>query len=245
MTTRVRALVLVVLFAMLALTIGTSEATDQGRSIRPSRDVVLYELTERARFADFVPGPDGAVPTTRRATSALQGKAKAGTPLCPELLLDVVLPGLPFDVKATKRCLITATGHSTLSLIPSPRGTLRGTITGDLAVVINTAETNATDAAELIVLTGTFNGAIEVTDPVIITVTAGVFQPTALIGGVVQPVLCTNLGICPATFTGKFRLPFKIHRQAVYKKDSGHVVRVLDDERALGDPTVRLEVTFD
>jgi hypothetical protein len=207
--------------------------------------VVLYELTEKAAFADFVRGSDGPVPTTRRGTSALQGKAKAGTPLCPEVLLDIVLPGLPFHIKETKRCVVTATGHSTLSLIPSPHGTLRGTITGDFAVVLNTKETNPTDAAELIVMTGTFRGAIEVTDPVIITITSGTFHPTALIGGLAQPMLCTRLGICSATFTGKFRLPFRIHHEAVYKKDSGHVVPVLADERALGEPTVRLEVTFD
>jgi hypothetical protein len=239
MTTRVNSLAVLVLFAMLSLQFGRSEATDHGRSIRQNRDVVLYELTERAKFDFIVRGDKPPIPT-RQGTSGLQGKAKAGTPLCPEVLLDLVLPGLPFHVKETKRCVITATGHSMLRL-----DTLSGTITGDLAVVLNTLETNPTDAAELIVMTGEFSGAIEVTDPVIITITSGVFQPKALINGLGQHAMCARLGICRATFTGKFRLPFKVDHHAVYKTDNGHVVRVLADERALGDPTVRLEVTFD
>ncbi len=206
------------------------------------KDVLLYELTENAAFTDFVDLGSGPVPTFRRATSALQGKANAGTPLCPNVLLDVVLPGLPFHIKETKRCVITAVGESAISLI-----TLSGTITGDFAVVINTEETNLTDAAELVVLAGTFEGTIQVTDPdgLIITVTSGTLKPAALIGGVTQPGLCAGLGICDATFTGKFRLPFKFRHHAVYRKDNGRSVKVEDDERALGDPTVRLEINFD
>jgi hypothetical protein len=245
MTARVGLLLLFVVLAMPGLTLGTSEAADHGRSMHIRRDVVLYELTERAQFADIVAGPVGMIPTTRLGTSALQGKAKVGTPLCPEVLLDLVLPNLPFHIKETKRCVVTATGHSTLHLVPTPHGALRGRIRGDLAIVLNTRETNPTDAAELIVMTGEFNGAIEVTDPAIINVTSGVFQPTALINGLGQHAMCARLGICRATFTGKFRLPFKVDHHAVYKTDNGHVVRVLADERALGDPTVRLEVTFD
>ena len=56
--------------------------------------------------------------------------------------------------------------------------------------------------------------------------------------------MCPSLGICKAAFTGKFRQPFEVHDVAVYKKDSGQLVPVLPDERALGDPTVRLEITF-
>src|SRR4029079_1966615 len=48
-----------------------------------------------------------------------------------------------------------------------------------------------------------------------------------------------------ATFSGKFRLPFTLHRIAVYENDRGRPVPVLPGERALGDPTVRVEVGFD
>lgn len=43
----------------------------------------------------------------------------------------------------------------------------------------------------------------------------------------------------------RFRLPFKLHHIAVYMKDNGRPVPVRPDERALGDPTVRVEVNFD
>lgn len=240
------------LFLPLVLMVGPAPALaggdrdgddDRGKHRRKNKDVVLYELTENAEFTDFVTLPDSTVvPTTRKATSALQGKANAGTPLCPDALLDVVLPSLPFHIKATKRCVVTAIGESAISLI-----TFGGTINGDFAVVINTEETNPTDAAELVVLAGTFDGNVQVTDPdgVIITLTSGTFKPTALIGGLGQPGLCQGLGICDATFTGKFRLPFKFRHSAVYKKDDGRSVKVEDDERALGDPTVRLEINFD
>jgi hypothetical protein len=48
-----------------------------------------------------------------------------------------------------------------------------------------------------------------------------------------------------ASFTGKFRLPFKVHHIAVYENDRGRPVPVLPRERSLGDPTVRVEVDFD
>ena len=120
---------------------------------------------------------------------------------------------------------------------------LRGTIDGQLYVVANSDKTNLTDAPELVVMTGKFSGTIEVTDPVIITLTHGTFQPTAVIGADPK-TMCPNLGVCKAAFTGKFGQPFEVHHVAVYKKDSGDLVRVLADERALGDPTVRLEITF-
>jgi len=47
------------------------------------------------------------------------------------------------------------------------------------------------------------------------------------------------------SFTGTFRLPFTVHHVAVYLTDRGGLVPVLPDERALGEPTVRLEVDFD
>lgn len=50
--------------------------------------------------------------------------------------------------------------------------------------------------------------------------------------------------ICEAPFRGKFRPPFEVDHGAVYKEDSGDLVWVLANERALGDPTVRLEITF-
>ena len=47
------------------------------------------------------------------------------------------------------------------------------------------------------------------------------------------------------SFSGKFRLPFTFHHIAAYKSDRGTPVPVRQDERALGDATVRVEISFD
>ena len=46
-------------------------------------------------------------------------------------------------------------------------------------------------------------------------------------------------------YISAFRLPFTVHHVAMYLSDRGSLIPVLPNERALGDPTVRLEVDFD
>ena len=133
-------------------------------------------------------------------------------------------------------------GTSDLHLDTSP--SLCGTISGQLYVVVNSDRTNLTDVAELVVMTGKFRGTIEVTDPVIITITNGTFKPTGLIGVDDENDWCPGFRICEAPFRGKFRQPFEVDHGVVYKEDSGDLVWVLANERALGHPTVRLEITF-
>jgi hypothetical protein len=220
MKMRVSSLVLWVVFAAL----GTSEADDHGS---PGKAVVLYELSEQAQIT-----PE----KHRIASSGLEGKARRGTPLCPEGLMayaETFFALFGITVKDASRCSVVAFGQSDLNL-----QTLGGTIGGAFYVVVNSDLTNLTDAPELVVMAGTFEGAIQVFDPdlVIIDILPG---STAILldfpGGVPSP----------ATFTGKFRLPFKLRHIAVYKKDNGRPVPVRPDERALGDPTVRVEVNFD
>jgi hypothetical protein len=203
----------------------SSEAGERGHS---NRDVVLYELNEEARL---VPEDD---PRRRVATSGLEGKARVGTPLCTAELMDHahnVFRARNRIVKDAGRCSVVSFGNSDLDL-----RTFQGTIDGKLYVVINSEATNLTDAPELVVMEGSFVGTIAVTDLNIITITAG-----TLFG--VQPTTwCPRPRGC--SFTGKFRQPFTVHGIAVYKTDNGHLVPVLPDERALGDPTVRLEITF-
>ena len=226
MKTRVSSVALLVVFSVLGLTLRTGEAGDHAS---PGKDVVLYELNEQARFTV---DPEGH--WHRVAASGLEGKARRGTPLCTEGLMNHAeqhFKTLKKTVKDASQCTVVAFGNSDLDL-----GTFRGTIHGQLYVVINTDRTNLTDAAELVVMSGRFRGTIEVTDLVIITITNGTFI------GIDPPTLCPGPGGC--TFTGKFRQPFEVHHLAVYKEDSGDLVRVRADERALGDPTVRLEITF-
>jgi hypothetical protein len=203
----------------------SSEAGGRGPFFR---DVVLYELNEQARLV-----PEDA-PRRRVASSGLEGKARVGTPVCTAELMDHahnVFRARNRLVKDAGRCSVVAFGNSDLDL-----ATFQGTIDGKLYVVINSVATNLTDAPELVVMEGAFIGTIAVTDLNIITITAG-----TLFG--VQPTTwCPRPRGC--SFSGKFRQPFTVHRIAVYKTEHG-LVPVLPDERALGDPTVRLEITFD
>lgn len=233
MTTRVGGLVLLVTVLVLGPTLPSSEAGGHRFS---GKDVVLYELTEQARFT-----VDAEERLHRVATSGLEGKARRGTPLCPEDLMahaENVFRARQRTVKDSSRCTVVAFGKSDLDVTEADLGIVQGTIKGKIYLVVNSVLTNLTDAPELVVMSGSFTGTVVVTDPAIITITEG-----TVTGDDAAPTFCPAPAGC--TFTGKFRQPFTVHRVAVYKKDNGSLVPVLPDERALGDPTVRLEITFD
>jgi hypothetical protein len=225
MTARVGSIVLFVTILVLGPALQSSEAG----GFRPSqRDVVLYELNEQALLT----------PAGRWATSGLQGKAKRGTPLCPEGLMayaELVFAQLGIVVKDTNQCSVVAVASSELDLT-----TFAGTIRGDFYVVVNTNKTNVVDAAEVVIMKGTFEGTIQVADRegrLIDIVAGGLYPHEVFLPGFPLP--------SPAMFKGKFRLPFKVHHVAVYQTDHGGIVPVRLDERALGEPTVRVEIRFD
>jgi hypothetical protein len=226
MWTRVSSVVLVTGMALLGPALGTSEATHDGGGSHP--DAVLYELTEHVVFVDEL----------RLATSSLQGSARRGSALCPEGLeahAKAVFAMVGVRVKVDPRCAIVALGDSQLSL-----QTFGGEISGNFWIVVNSDATNLTDAQELVIMNGTFQGKIQVTDAeghIISILPGSTFTPTSVLPGFPLPPA--------ASFTGKFRLPFTIRRVAVYENDQGRPVPVLPDERALGEPTVRVEVDFD
>ena len=227
MKTRTRAVALLVVTSMFGPALASSEAG----GFRPSgRDVVLYELNEEARFTVDKKGREH-----REASSGLEGKAKVGTPLCPAALMqhaEQVFSARERRVKDASRCAIVAFGKSNLDVTDRAQGIVQGTIKGQIFVVVNSELTNLTDAPELVVMSGKFRGAVVVTHVAIITITEATV---------------TGDGFCTdgCSFTGKFRQPFTVNGIAVYQKDDGDLVPVLPDERALGDPTVRLEITFD
>jgi hypothetical protein len=234
MNMRMGWIVLLAAVSALGPMLRSSEAGGRGPLFR---DVVLYELNEQARFVIDPQNPQ--LPPQRVATSGLEGKARRGTPLCPEHLMayaETFYAQFGIVVQDASRCRVVAFGRSQLDT-----GTLRGTIGGDFYVVVNSDKTNFVDAPELFVMSGTFTGVIEVADDTgaIINITSGSFDPTAILPGFLPGLPQSE------SFRGKFRLPFKIHRVAVYKTDRGGVVPVGLDERALGDPTVRVEITFD
>ena len=234
MKTRMGWMVMLATAAVLGPMPGSSEAGGRGPLFR---DVVLYELNEQAKI---VVDPENLQkPPHRIATSGLEGKARRGTPLCSERLIAYAekfyWEVYKIAVQDTSRCRIVAFGNSDLNL-----ATFHGTIGGDFYVVVNSDRTNLVDAPELFVMSGTFAGVIQVIDDqgVIIDISSGSFEP--------KVVLPDFPGGPPSSesFRGKFRLPFKVHHVAVYKTERG-VVPVGLDERALGDPTVRVEITFD
>lgn len=226
MKTRTRAVALLVVTWMFGPALASSEAG----GFRPAfPDVVLYELNEEASFAV----KNGR--THREASSGLEGKAKVGTRLCPVALMqhaEQVFTARRRRVNDASRCAVVAFGKSNLDVTDRDQGIVQGTIKGQIFVVVNSELTNLTDAPELVVMSGKFRGAVVVTDVAIITITEATV---------------TGDGFCTdgCSFTGKFRQPFTVNGIAVYKKDDGDLVPVLPDERALGDPTVRLEITFD
>jgi hypothetical protein len=229
MKTRVGVIVLLVAVSVLGPTFQWSEAGGG----RPShRDVVLYELNEQAQL--IFDAVDPQKPPRRVASSGLQGKARLGTPVCTVELMahaESFFRTRNRSVKDASRCTVVAFGNSDLDT-----ATFQGTIDGKLYVVVNSVATNLTDAPELVVMEGTFEGTIAVKDATTIKLTTGTLF------GDKPPTWCPRPAGC--TFTGTFRQPFTIHHIAVYQKE-GHLVPVLSDERALGDPTVRLEITFD
>lgn len=222
---RVSSVVLVAALTLLGLAFGTSEAT-HGGGYQP--DVILYELSEHAVLTDGF----------RLATSSLEGSARRGSPVCPDGLLayaKALFATVGVHVRLDPRCAIVAIGQSQLSLKD-----FGGQISGNFWVVVNSDATNLTDAQELVVMNGTFAGKIQVSDPdghIIEVLPGSTFTPTSALPGFPLPPA--------ATFTGKFRLPFTLHHIAVYESDRGRPVPVLPGERALGDPTVRVEVNFD
>jgi hypothetical protein len=226
MNSRMRSLLgLFVLVALLGPTVETSEATHRGGEPRP--DAVLYELVEHAELGRGF----------RTATSALEGWARPGSPLCPTGLQEyakAVFAMAEIRVKVSPRCRVVATGNSTIDLSNG-----RGHIDGSFWVVVNSDATNLTDAQELVVMTGDFAADVQVApDLLTIDILPGsTFKPTRAILAFPVPDV--------APFTGTFRLPFTVHHTAVYQSERGTPVPVLPNERALGDPTVRVEVHFD
>ena len=184
-------------------------------------DAKLYEVTENMTLDNLTK------PTLRSATAALQGTAKVGSPLCPTDLVRL-LAGLDLVTRADKPCTVTAVGSDAVDTT-----TGRGTLDGTFAVVINLD--NPTDAAEFVVMTGTFNGSMQVevdtsVNPPqqlpLIDLNNGTFTPTDVLGVPISAagMICLEptkkakkfcldpKDFAPSSFTGIFRLPFMVDR---------------------------------
>jgi hypothetical protein len=198
---------------------------------RTRYDAQLYEVTESV----FIE-PDGQGIPLRVATSALSGAARLGTPGCPDWILTFA--------PRTKQCAVNAVGTSIVPLAGPTPGL--GTVSGTVVVVVQ--DPNRVDAPEMVVQVAEFSGTIDLTPVLSETAPLGTMTATLTI---VQAPDGVPVG---ETFplAGTFRMPYKadgkpakhFRGQAFYLNDRGRPVAVEFDERSLGVPTVRLDLTF-
>lgn len=196
----------------------------------------LYEVTENMYLLDGngVPTGDVNAAVRRVADASLSGWAALGSPLCPSEILWIV-------PTATK-CTINARGMDDLDIKPGSPMLWKGGVQGTYTVVVQ--DDNAVDAAEFVIETGSFQGAMDLAARPLGTV-VGVFKPCA-----------ADATCVAAPFKGRFRLPFKIDsygrkvtprrwEPAYYLKDDGvNLSYVMPSEYSLGYATVKIELTF-
>ena len=201
-------------------------------------DMVLYEVTEDMHLTVLDAQGDiqgyvsyASQATHRQAVAQLSGYAKFGTPLCPVWVKEIT---------QAKECTINAKGADNLSL-----ATGKGTLSGSYAVVVQ--GDNTVDEAEFVIITGTFSGDADL---------SMAMSGQAPLGFITNGVVTID-GYDGAAFkfTGTFRLPFALDasgrfqparrgNDAFYLRDHGRRIRIKNDERSLGVPTVRLEIEF-
>ncbi|OLB05158.1 MAG: hypothetical protein AUH14_09630 [Candidatus Rokubacteria bacterium 13_2_20CM_69_15_1] len=200
---------------------------------RGSADVTLYEISERVTFD---PDPHNPAVIVRTATSPLLGFAAVGTPLCPSDLL--------ISVPRLRSCTVSANGTSSVSVV-----TGLGLVSGTFDVLINAPGNDPVHVPDLPVISGTFEGSVDLSAAVVRRVPHGSVEGTFTFPDPTTGQLVT------LHFMGKFRLPFGIdllgravrHRDSpahFYLADDGSHIRIRSDERSVGFPTVRLEVRF-
>ena len=222
---RAIATVMPLMFLLLALMAAPAFAG----GVNPGVGVVLYEVTEDMYLLDHNGVPVSALANAHRrsAVAQLSGFAKLGTPLCPWEVL-ILTPG-------AKNCTVNASGADDLSLADG-----KGTLGGTFAVVVQ--DNNKADAREFVVMTGSFEGAADLSLPF-----AGVAPVGFLTGGkgCIDGYPC---GTPAFTFSGTFRLPFETdpNRHAVKSRrylsayyladDFSTLLPVEPNERSIGLP---------
>lgn len=196
--------------------------------------VVLYETTENMKLTKGM--------TRRAATSALIGFAKAGTPLCP-------------GVEGGQPCTVNVTASDNVSLITGV-----GPVWGDVTVVVQ--EPGSVDSPEVVIMRGKFKGTIDFT-PIFDGAAFGSINATLTIekskvpfnGTFRVPFPC--VAAITAEVLAALKLPpdfppelvlasLGIQADANCYQVPGFpgIQQVLDNEYAIGFPTVRFEINF-
>lgn len=201
---------------------------------------VLYELTESQKIMN-------RKVTKRTDSSALAGWVKPGTPICPA---DVAQ-----KLGLTRGCYVNVKAINRLNLTSGV-----GPVSGTFDVLVQ--DHNAVDAPEIVALSGTLDGQMDLSQAVQnvapIGTVSGTWDARAARGGPMESV-----GRVRGTFTGVFRLPLIVPSPAgcvtadgdtstcdqdsldpVYQGASGGFVKVKATEYALGIPAVKLELTL-
>jgi hypothetical protein len=182
-------------------------------------DGVLYEVTEAVK----VTGKGGVF---KSSTATLTGDLAPGTALCPTWLTQQLN-------MAACTIVVRATGRADDATGIGPAG-------GDFDIVVQ--DWNNVDAPETIVMRGTMTGTIDLspafTKQQPIGSIAGKFNAT----GVPGTIMANNR--VAGSFTGTFRLPFRVAGKASYLMDDGTVAPAQPQEFSLGQAMVRLEVGF-
>src|SRR5262252_969681 len=200
--------------------------------------VTLYEVSERVTF-DPDPGAAGVI--LRNATSPLQGFAELGTPLCPSALL--------ISVPRMKSCTVIATGTDSVSTV-----TGLGPVSGTFDVVINAPGNSSVHVPDLPVISGTFQGEVDLSPAVLNHVPLGSITGSFTIARTADPISGV-LTVLPQPevlpFRGTFRMPFSLgtrhgwvrsdrQNPAFYLADNLKTLIVVQPiERSVGFPTVR------
>lgn len=228
MTALIRALLIVVMVVA-------------GAGAAAAADAVLYETSEII------------APPLR--TAPLLGSGSLSSPLC------------PVAVALGTSCTVTGSGNVNLL-----DGTVSGSLFVVVeAAAVGAGNTNPTDAPEIVVTAAAFQAPAITSLPIPAGTSKGLRKKLEAFG---IPVLLGIAGtvdidydvdgspdISGIPFTGIFRLPFALKKDgangddddvekprrgkpAFYLSDSGKLIPVKADERAVGYPTPRLEVTF-
>ena len=248
-----------------ALLLSAGPAAAQGSPAPGANQAFLYELDEDAvllnadghvlvpsgksptGLIDVTTGQPG-IPAVRHAVSQLQGLATLGSLLCP----------IPEEVTVgTNDCTVIATGTDDVALVVDPATgqvvPTSGAVSGTYAVVVQLD--NSADSPEMPVQTGTFKGVINFQPPLPLGfISGGTFTIDGVSGTFPfnavfrQPFRQTEKGAV-VTQRGKTVAASKADSSArsaaaFYLLDNGDLQEVRQDERAVGWPTVRFEITF-
>jgi len=247
--------------------VSAAAAMAQGNPTPGPNQAFLYEMDEQATLLNvqgnvLVPDPSNTsptglvdaktgavgVPAVRHATSQLQGVALLGSLLCP----------IPLEVTVGRNeCTVIATGTDDVKLVFDQASgqfiPTSGAVYGTYAVLVQLD--NGVDSPEFPVQTGTFSGVINFQPPLPLGfVSGGTFTIDGVAGSFPfdavfrQPV--RQIGSRDAiTRRGK---AVKANRTEVsartdaayYLMDDGTWQELRADERAVGWPTVRFEISF-